>query len=119
MPELPEEAVELHARTLVERVSQERYHGRLKWDDVYPTNQERNREKAREELGLVAPAIRQQVREPVEAELTDLRESLLWALTWIVGEARLPADVGGLPSDQEAFDKADKLVSATLEDSDA
>lgn len=42
---------------------------------------------------------------------TELRESLTWALTWIVGEGRMPSDVGGLPSDQEAFDKADRLVS--------
>lgn len=42
-------------------------------------------------------------------------ESLSWALTWIIGEGRMPSDVGGLPSDQEAFDKADALVTAAFD----
>jgi len=44
----------------------------------------------------------------------ELGDSLIWALTWIVGEARMPADVGGLPSDQDEFEKADRLVSHRL-----
>lgn len=49
-----------------------------------------------------------------EAWIKELEDSLIWALTWIISEARMPADCGGLPSDQEEFDKADKLVARRL-----
>lgn len=59
---ISDEVAELYARMLVRKVSEQRYDGKLGWDDVDYVNQKRYLEEARTELAEILPAVHAEIQ---------------------------------------------------------